>query len=187
MPNVLPSKAASHYLDAIGAAAIYIALPRIGAASVRGLRRLPRDAGDVQWIAWVRDLASARAVADPDLALQQHDDGVRRCRPLPELVALIEQRARDLNVPLTPHDRATERAQVLAQRVDAILDSFRLDGQLRAFNASYKAHRLAMNGHAPPYAIVLADLRAVIIRALATTPREQLSPRCSCSSHPAEI
>ena len=38
MPNILPSKAAAHYLDAIGAAAIYIALPRIGAASVRGLR-----------------------------------------------------------------------------------------------------------------------------------------------------
>ena len=114
MPNVLPSKAASHYLDAIGAAAIYIALPRIGAASVRGLRRLPRGAGDIQWIAWVRDLASAKTVAATDLALQQHDDGVRRCRPLPEIVAAIEQRARDLGVPLTPHERAVERAMVLA-------------------------------------------------------------------------
>ena len=69
MPNILPSKAASHYLAAIGAAAIYIALPLIGAASVRALRRLLRDTSDIQWIAWVRDLASARQIAEVDLAL----------------------------------------------------------------------------------------------------------------------
>lgn len=175
MPNVLPSKAASHYLDAIGAAAIYIALPRIGAASVRGLRRLPRDVGDIQWMVWVRDLASARSVADPDLIWKQRDDGVKQCRPLLELVTLIEQRARDLNVPLTPHERATERAMVLAERVEAIMDSFRREGQMRAFNRCYKAHRLSANGHARPYHTVITDLRAVVIRTLAETPREKLS------------
>ena len=82
MPNVLPSKAASHYLDAIGAAAIYIALPRIGAASVRGLQRLPRDVGDIQWMVWVRDLAIAKTVADPELIWVQRDDGVKQCRVL---------------------------------------------------------------------------------------------------------
>ena len=92
------------------AAAVYIALPRIGAASVRGLRRLPRDVGDIQWMAWVRDLASVRQIAAADLALCQHDDGVRRCLPLDEVITLIEQRARDLNVPLTPHERAADRA-----------------------------------------------------------------------------
>ena len=113
MHIALPSGNTAHYLAAIDAAAIYIALPRIGAASVRGLRRLPRDAGDIQWMVWVRDLASARTVADPDLIWDQ-DNGVKRCRPLPELVTAIEQRARDLSVPLTPHERATERAAVLA-------------------------------------------------------------------------
>ena len=186
MPNGLPSKAASHYLDAIGAGAIYIALPRVGAASVHGLRRLPRGAGDIQWIAWVRDLASAKAVAATDLALQQHDDGVRRCRPLPEIIGAIEQRARDVDVVLTPHERAVERAMVLAERVDAILKNFQREGKMRAFNRCYKAHRVAMNGHAPSYAIVLSDLRAVIIRTLAQTPREQLSPNV-LTRHPAEI
>ena len=41
MHIALPSGNTAHYLAAINAAAIYIALPRIGAASVRGLRRLP--------------------------------------------------------------------------------------------------------------------------------------------------
>jgi hypothetical protein len=88
------------------------------------------------------------------------------------VVTLIEQRARDLNVPLTSHDRAAERAQVLAQHVDAILESFRRDGQLKAFNRCYKAHRVAMNGHAPSYAIVVSDLRAEVIRVLVEHPRE---------------
>ena len=101
----LPKGNVAHYLNAVSAAAVYIALPRIGAASVRGLRRLPRDVGDIQWMAWVRDLASVRQIAAADLALCQHDDGVRRCLPLDEVITLIEQRARDLNVPLTPHER----------------------------------------------------------------------------------
>ena len=106
----LPKGNVAHYLNAVSAAAVYIALPRIGAASVRGLRRLPRDVGDIQWMAWVRDLASVRQIAAADLALCQHDDGVRRCLPLDEVITLIEQRARDLNVPLTPHERAADRA-----------------------------------------------------------------------------
>ena len=116
MPNALPSKAASHYLDAIGAAAIYIALPRIGAASVRGLQRLPRDVGDIQWMVWVRDLAIAKTVADSELIWVQRGDGVKQCRLLPELVAAIERRAHDLNVPLTPHERAADRAGAVRAR-----------------------------------------------------------------------
>ena len=174
MPTVLPSKAASHYLDAIGAAAIYIALPRIGAASVRGLRRLPRDTGDIQWIVWVRDLASARTVADPELIWNQ-DNGVKRCRSLPELTTAIEQRAHELSVPLTPHERATERAAMLAARVDRILTGFRTTGQLKCFNTCYRTYRIKMNGHAPPYATVLAELRSVLIRTLVEVPRAELS------------
>ena len=174
MHIALPSGNTAHYLAAIDAAAIYIALPRIGAASVRGLRRLPRDAGDIQWMVWVRDLASARTVADPDLIWDQ-DNGVKRCRPLPELVTAIEQRAHDLSVPLTPHERATERVAMLAQRVDGILTSFRTSGQLKCFNTCYRTYRVKMNGHAPPYHAVLADLRAELIRTLVEVPRGELS------------
>jgi hypothetical protein len=45
MHIALPSGNTAHYLAAINAAAIYIALPRVGAASVHGLQRLPRDTG----------------------------------------------------------------------------------------------------------------------------------------------
>ena len=174
MPNILPSKAASHYLDAIGAAAIYIALPRIGAASVRGLRRLPRDVGDIQWIVWVRDLASARTVADPELVWNQ-DNGVKRCRPLPELVAAIEQRAHDLSVPLTPHEKAVERSKALAQRVDETLNGLRCSGALAAFNRSYKLHR-QQSDCAQPYSFVFDQLRSEVIRFLVNTPRDKASP-----------
>ena len=173
MPNILPSKAASHYLDAIGAAAIYIALPRIGAASVRGLRRLPRDTSDIQWIVWVRDLASARTIADPDLVWDQ-DNGVKRCRPLPELVAAIEQRAHDLSVPLTPHEKAVERSKILAQRVDETLNGLRCSGALQAFNRSYRVHRQQANGHARPYSFVFDQLRTEVIRVLVEHPRDRL-------------
>ena len=43
----------AHYLAAIDAAAIYIALPGIGAASVRGLRRLPMLATFSGWFGCV--------------------------------------------------------------------------------------------------------------------------------------
>ena len=175
MPNILPSKAASHYLDAIGAAAIYIALPRIGAASVRGLRRLPRDTSDIQWIVWVRDLASARTIADPELVWDQ-DTGVKRCRPLPELVAAIERRARGLSVPLTPHEKAIERSKILAQRVDETLNGLRCSGALQAFNRSYRVHRQQANGHAQPYSFVFDQLRSEVIRFLVNTPRDKASP-----------
>ena len=89
----------------------------------------------------MRDLASAKAVADPDLIWEQRDDGVKRCRSLPEIVGTVERRAHDRSIPLTPHDRS-------AERVDAIMDNFRRDGQLKAFNRCYKAHRLRANGHA---------------------------------------
>ena len=118
----------------------------------------------------MRDLASARTDADPDLIWDQAN-GVKRCRPLPEIVGAIEQRAHDLSVPLTPHERATERAAMLAQRVDGILTSFRTSGQLKAFNACYRTYRVKMNGHAPPYHAVLADLRGVLIRTLVEVPR----------------
>ena len=109
MPNILPSKAAAHYLDAIGAAAIYIALPRIGAASVRGLRRL------LAIPVTFSGLFGCAISPAPGRLLTQiwsgiRDNGVKRCRPLPELVAAIEQRAHDLSVPLTPHEKAVERS-----------------------------------------------------------------------------
>ena len=142
---------------------------------MRGLRRLPRDAGDIQWMVWVRDLASARTVADPELIWNQ-DNGVKRCRPLPEIVGAIEQRARDLSVPLTPHEKAVERSKVLAQRVDETLNGLRCSGALQAFNRSYRVHRQQANGHARPYSFVFDQLRSEVIRFLVNTPRDKASP-----------
>ena len=48
--------------------------------------------------------------------------------------------ARDLNVPLSPHDKVIERMALLAARVDETIESFRQHGQLRAFNQCYRAH-----------------------------------------------
>jgi hypothetical protein len=177
MPIVLPSGNTAAYLAAIDAAAIYVALPpRIGAATVRGLCRLPREVGDVKWIAWVRTLEDARRIAVPELVWREpNGNGAKTCRSQDELVAVIEQRARDLTVPLTPHERATERAAVLAARVDTLLDDFRRTGQLKAFNACYKAHRFKANGCAKPYHAVFSDLRGVLIRALVEVPRHELS------------
>ena len=47
-----------------------------------GYSRLPRDVGDIQWMVWVRDLAIAKTVADPELIWVQRDDGVKQCRVL---------------------------------------------------------------------------------------------------------
>jgi hypothetical protein len=85
-----------------------------------------------------------------------------------------EPRSRDLNVPLTPHEKAIERAKVLAHRVDSILDSFRREGQLKAFNRCYQLHRRRVNGHARPYSYVLNQLRAEVIRVLVERPPDQL-------------
>jgi hypothetical protein len=54
------------------------------------------------------------------------------------------------------------------------MDSFRQDGQLKAFNASYRAHRLKHNGSAPTYHQALNELRAELIRAVVEAPRGEL-------------
>ena len=54
MHIALPCGNTAHYLAAINAAAIYIALPRVGAASVHGLQRLLRDTGNIVSLAWAR-------------------------------------------------------------------------------------------------------------------------------------
>ena len=95
---------------------------------------------------------------------------------LPDIVTAIEERAQDLQIPLTPHDKAIARARELSQRLDVILQTMRTSGALKAFNLSYKLHRHKMNGHARPYSWALNQLRSELIQFLVVTPREQMSP-----------
>src|SRR5262249_2275611 len=125
MSIALP-RTAVDYLQAINAAAIYVAEPlTVGAASIPTLKRLK----GLTWIVWVQRLDDAERIA---AATQQGS--------LPEIIGAIEQQAQALNIPLTQHAKAIERARQLSQRLDVILQGMRETGALKAFNVCYKLH-----------------------------------------------
>jgi len=177
MPVALPSGNTAAYLTAVEAAAIYVIEPwRVGAATVPQLRRLPRGVY-LQWIAWARRIEDAQRLAHaPDgLMWRQRDGGVRTLRPLPDIVAAVKARAAELGIVLTPHDRACQRAAELARRLDETLDGLRRSGALKAFNRSYKLYR-QQHANARPYVFMFDQLRAELIRFLAETSRDSVSP-----------
>jgi phage terminase large subunit-like protein len=141
MPLASPPPAAASYLRAINAACIHITPgPLIGATA-----GLPRQA---IWAAWCKDLESARKVATPDLLVRTCDDGIRVGRTVEQLVAAIEQRAKQLRIVLTPHNVAVERALKLAMAVDGTLATLQARGDLKAFNRSYRRYRIEATARA---------------------------------------
>jgi hypothetical protein len=162
---VIPKSAAS-YLSAVGACAVFIRPTlRVGAARVR---ELPR--GGLIWITWTQEIEAAKAVA---CAIQDQSDNVT----LIDIIAAIEQRARETGIILTEHAKAIERADYLAQRVHQALDDFRRSGKLGMFNKAYQVYRARSNGHALPYGTVLNQMRFELIRVLADAdPRDPWTP-----------
>jgi hypothetical protein len=67
-------------------------------------------------------------------------------------------------VTLTPYAKAIERAAVLAQQLDAILQNMRQSGELQAFNVCYRAHRAKTNGHCARRPATRARLGADVLR-----------------------
>src|SRR6185295_9918635 len=130
MSIVLPSGQVALYLQAIGACALYIAEPlRVDAATLPDLRRARRTR--ILWLCWTRSIEDAQQVLARPAEIP---DIVRNKTALPEIITAIEQRAQELQIALTPHDKAIERADFLAQRVHEALDSFRRSGKLGMFN-----------------------------------------------------
>jgi hypothetical protein len=173
----LPSSVAN-YLIAVSACAVYLTDAwRLGAASAAGLRRLPRGT-HIVWLAWTQRMHEAeQIVAGDDLLLWRPGaGGVRVLRPAHEIIARIEARAGELNIALTSHAVACERAQRNAQRLDAIMCELKNSGALQAFNRSYRIHRLQMNGHARPYPAAFNEFRREVIRFLTSTPKERITP-----------
>lgn len=183
MSIALPNGQVAQYLNAIGASAVFVTQRlRVDADTMPGLRRRQCS---LAWIVWVRSIEEARHVAaidapngssTSDLQANHATANTPSTGNLPAIVTAIEQRAAEFNVPLTPHDKAIERAKVLAQRVDGTLQMMRTTGALKAFNLSYKIHRHKMNGHAKPYSWALGQLRGEVIRFLVEVPREEMSP-----------
>src|SRR5262245_3935017 len=147
----LPSRNVATYLAAAGASPVVLTdKPRVVAVSIPQLRRWQ---GCIEWVAWARSAADAAKVATPDLVWHQRPDGVKALRSVPEIVDAVEQRARDVAVVLTPHERALQRAAQLGQHLDEILRTMQASGALRSFNLSYKLHRARMNGRVMPFAM----------------------------------
>jgi hypothetical protein len=174
----LPSRDIANYLIAVGACAVYLTDAwRLGAASVAGLRRLPRSTGIV-WLAWTQRMHEAeQIIAGDDLLWRPGADGVVRIlRPRHEIIERIEARAGELNIALTSHAVVCERALRMAGRLNMIMRDLNDSGALQAFNRSYRLHRLQMNGHARPYPAAFNEFRREVIRFLTSTPKEHMTP-----------
>jgi hypothetical protein len=173
----LPTRDVANYLIAVNAAAVFLTDSwRLGATTAAGLRRLPRST-NIVWLAWAQRRHEAeQIIAREDLLWRPGADGVRVLRPQPEIIERIEARAGELNIALTSHARACEQAQRMAERLDAIMRDLNERGALKAFNRSYRIHRLQVNGHARPYQAAFNEFRREVIRFLTSTPKEHMTP-----------
>lgn len=172
------------YLSAVGAAAIYVSVADGFPKSVGVARDLDRALDNLRrflelpvtfgWIAWSQSYDALVAIAKtPDLMLRVRADGVKVPKSLTEIVCEIGERADSSEIVLTSHQKAVERANVLARYVDKIFIDLRTSGQMAAFNSAYKNHRRLMQAKGRtvlPYWKVEERLRRVTIRALATSP-----------------
>src|SRR4029079_5237645 len=86
------------------------------------------------WLCWVRSIEDAQRV------VHWKEDNLSSFQALPDIFATIEQRAEALGVPLTPHDKAIERARELSQRLNDTLRQLQASGAMRALHASYRLH-----------------------------------------------
>jgi hypothetical protein len=176
------STAAKTYLSAIGAVAIYISTDKgkpinVGVArdldkALRHLRKIISPTASFGWIAWGMDYARLTDIA-------QMRDLFHDRPPLEEMAVRIEMMAVAHGAVLTPHARAIERAQVYADYLADALKAMQDTGTLSAFNHAYKLHRMALDRKgesAQPYWSVMQGLRAVIIRALISEPKNRLMP-----------
>ena len=174
------------YLSAIGASAIYVSIDDGSPVSVGAARDLDKALTHLQtiisptvafgWVAWSSRYDVLVEIAqEPDLLHFDSGEAI----PLAQLVGLIELKAQQRGVTLTPHSRAPERAQVYAKFLDDTLDAMQDSGEFAAFNAAYKAHRQearARGESVQPYWAVMTDLRGVVIRALVTNRKMRLQP-----------
>ena len=177
------STAAKTYLSAIGAVAIYIGVDKgrpinVGVArdldkALRHLQKIISPTAIFGWIAWGTNYDALSDIARRMFAMP--GDMVT----LDLAAAAIETAAQVRGITLTPHIRAIERAEVYAGYLDEAIAAMQRNSTFSAFNHAYKLHRqtLARKGEsAQPYWSVMAELRAVIIRALIAEPKNRLVP-----------
>jgi hypothetical protein len=128
---ISPDKAALKYLEASGAAPIFITEVD-GVATIRTGSKVDPRAVVVFWtMADAKPVvACARRIAGKN---QNVDDAVVSLRK-----AAVECRAT-----LTPHGVAISRARVAAERLDAFMSSMRGTGVLKEFTRTYKRRRIA--------------------------------------------
>ena len=184
--------AAKTYLSAIGASAIYIAAVKgrpvcVGVArdldkALRHLQKTIDPAAQLGWIAWGMSYDALLQIAKaPELLLIERG-GIKAQLPLAQVVGLVQLKAQQLGVTLTPHARALERAEVYSAYLDSALAELQRNGTFAAFNAAYKQHRQASARNREsvvPFWAVMQELRAVVIRALVADPKTGcLRARC---------
>ena len=183
MPIERVSTAAKTYLSAIGAVAIFVSVDKgkpinVGVArdldkALRHLRKIISPTATFGWIAWGMNYAVLADIA-------AHGSDMFHDRPpLEEMAVRINMMAVARGCVLTPHARAIERAQVYADYLDEALKAMQDTGTLSAFNHAYKLHRMALDRKgesAQPYWSVMQELRAVIVRALISEPRNRFMP-----------
>ena len=129
---ISPDKAALKYLEASGAAPIFVTEVD-GVATIRTGSKVDPRAAVVFWIAQVDAkpiVKVARRIAGKN---QNADDAVASLRK-----AAVECRAT-----LTPHGVAISRARVAAERLDSFMSSMRGTGVLKEFTRTYKRRRIA--------------------------------------------
>ena len=184
-----PDNAAKTYLQAIGAAAIYVAIDHGNPVSVGVARDLDKALGNLQrimspttefgWVAWSPQYNALIDLSQmPDLLFGAYE-GVKVALPLEAIVRRIDITARETGIALTQHSLVIERASTYSKHVDDAMTAMQKAGVLKQFNQAYRKHRLelARKGEsAPPYWAVLGDLRAIIVRALVAQGKTSFAP-----------
>ena len=179
MPIEAPDTAAKTYLQAIGAAAIYVATDNgipvsVGVArdlnvALRNMHKIMSPAIRLGWVAWASNYNGLVAISRmPDL-LYGERDGIKVALPLDHVVRRIEISAREDGITLTPHYKAIERASAYAERLDEAFAAMQDAGLFKTFNRAYRTYRLRQGRQgksARPFFMVTAELRAIIVRLL---------------------
>ena len=179
MPIEAPDTAAKTYLQAIGAAAIYVAtdngrpvsvgVARDLAMALRNMQRIISPNVGFGWVSWASDYNGLIDLSRmPDL-LYGEVAGVKTAISIDLVVRRIQLTARENGITLTPHYKAIERASDYAEQLDDALAAMQQAGLLKTFNQAYKAHRLRQGRHGEStahYFVVMSVLRGIIARLL---------------------
>jgi hypothetical protein len=173
-------RALANYLSAIDIASVYVASlfghPLVVGASKNinnsmASVRIYNPKAQIAWIGWIKKFDDAeKIVADKKRILTAvRHDGLRRERPLPDVIRSIEEIAHYARIVITPHHLVVKRAHTIATHVDQVFVDLQAKKKILEFNQAYRKYRMAMamrGESVAPYEIIKGRLRKLIIRAV---------------------